>query len=354
MSTRYHKLKVTNIVKETPDTISVYLQQPAQSKIAYKPGQFLTLLIPMSGETVRRSYSMSSCPHTDKELCVTVKRVSNGKVSNYLNDNLKVGQELEVMEPMGSFALDLRPIQRHVILIGAGSGITPLMSIAKAVLRMESSSIVSLLYGNRNQDTIIFKNALEELQKEFPNRFRVVHVLSQPNAGWTGHTGRLNRTLAIKLINELPKLDVYRTDYYMCGPVGLMEEMEGALNILYVPKDRIHKESFMAAPDTAPKLVADEGDGTVKTQVVTLIYEGSEYKVKVEPHQSILDAGLDMDIDLPYSCQSGLCTACRGKCVSGKVLMDEEDGLSAQEMKEGYVLVCVGHPLTSDVVIEID
>lgn len=353
MSTRYHKLKVTNIVKETPDTISVYLQQPAQSKIAYKPGQFLTLLIPVGGETVRRSYSMSSCPHTDKELCVTVKRVANGKVSNYLNDNLKVGHELEVMEPMGSFALDLRPVQRHVILIGAGSGITPLMSIAKAVLRMESSSIVSLLYGNRNQESIIFKNALEELQKQYTNRFRVLHILSQPNPGWTGLTGRLNRALVIKLINELPKLDVYRTDYYTCGPSGMMEEIEQALALLYVPKDKIHKESFATTTDSTPKMM-EEGDGEVKTQVVTLIYEGNEYKVKVEPDQSILDAGLDMDIDLPYSCQSGLCTACRGKCVSGKVIMDEEDGLSEQEMKEGYVLVCVGHPLTSDVVIEID
>jgi ring-1,2-phenylacetyl-CoA epoxidase subunit PaaE len=353
MSSRYHKLKVTNIIKETPDTISVYLQQPNQSKIAYKPGQFLTLLLPIGGETVRRSYSMSSCPHTDKELCVTVKRVANGKVSNYLNDNLKVGQELEVMEPMGNFALDLRPVQRHIILIGAGSGITPLMSIAKAVLRMEPTSIVSLLYGNRSQETIIFKNALEEMQQQYSGRFRVIHILSQPSSGWTGLTGRLSRTVVIKLINELPKLDVYRTDYYVCGPVGMMEEIEQALDILYVPKEKIHKESFVTAADTAPKPV-EENNGTIKTQVVTLVYEGSEYKVKVEPHQSILDAGLDMDIDLPYSCQSGLCTACRGKCVSGKVVMDEEDGLSEQEMKEGYVLVCVGHPLTSDVVIEIE
>jgi ring-1,2-phenylacetyl-CoA epoxidase subunit PaaE len=227
------------------------------------------------------------------------------------------------------------------------------MSIAKAVLRMESSSIVSLLYGNRNQDTIIFKTALEEMQQQYAGRFRVMHVLSQPNSGWTGLTGRLNRSLAIKLINELPKLDVYRTDYYLCGPVGMMEEMEQALGILYVPKEKIHKESFAAAAEATPKPV-EEADGTIKTQVVTIIYEGSEYKVKVEPNQSILDAGLDMDIDLPYSCQSGLCTACRGKCVSGKVMMEEEDGLSEYEMKEGYVLVCVGHPLTSDVVIEIE
>jgi ring-1,2-phenylacetyl-CoA epoxidase subunit PaaE len=183
--------------------------------------------------------------------------VANGKVSNFLNDNLKVGQELEVMEPMGSFALDLRPVQRHVVLIGAGSGITPLMSIAKAVLRMESTSIVSLLYGNRNQNSIIFKNNLEELQKQYTNRFRVIHVLSQPTPGWSGLTGRLNKSLAIKLINELPKLDVYRTDYYLCGPVGMMEEMEQALSILYVPKEKIHKESFATATDTTLKPIEE-------------------------------------------------------------------------------------------------
>jgi ring-1,2-phenylacetyl-CoA epoxidase subunit PaaE len=283
---------------------------------------------------------------------VTVKRVANGRVSNYLNEKLRIGQEIEVMEPMGSFALDLHPVQRHVILIGAGSGITPLMSIAKAVLKMEATSIVSLLYGNRNEESIIFKEMLDRLQKQYSSRFNVFHVLSQPGIRWTGLKGRLNRTLALNLLDELPKLNVHKMDYYLCGPQGMMEEMQDALRMLNVPQEKIHKESFGTTPDSTVK-PKEEISNTITTQEVTLIYEGSEYKVKVDPDKSILEAGLNMDIDLPYSCQSGLCTACRGVCKSGKVKMDEDDGLSEHELQAGYVLLCVGHPLTSDVVIEI-
>jgi ring-1,2-phenylacetyl-CoA epoxidase subunit PaaE len=352
MSTQYHKLKVKNIVKETSDTISVYFQQPEDKKINYKPGQFLTLLIPMNGETVRRSYSMSSCPHTEDTLCVTVKRVASGKVSNYINDHLREGQIIEVLEPMGNFTLDLHPVQRHVILFAAGSGITPLMSIAKSVLRMEASSIVSLLYQNRNEESVIFKSTIDQLKKQFPNRFNVVHVLSRPDGNWTGYRGRLNQHLAIKLVNDLPKLNVHKTDYYLCGPQGMMEEVQQALSKLNVPREKIHKESFVTSTDTFARIESAE-DMSIKTREVTILYDGDEYKVTVEPNKSILESGLDMGIDLPYSCQSGLCTACRGKCLSGKVKMDEEDGLSEYELNEGYVLLCVGHPLTSDVKIEI-
>lgn len=353
MSTKYHKLKVKQIVRETPDTISIYFKQPFFSKIKYKPGQFLTLLIPINGQVERRSYSMSSCPHTEDELCVTVKRIANGKVSNYLNDQLKPGQELEVMEPMGNFHLELHPVQRHVVLIGAGSGITPLMSIAKAVLRMESSSIVSLLYGNRHEDSIIFKDTLDKLQAQFPSRFQVIHILSKPSHSWTGYRGRLSRALATKLLNELPKLNVHKMDYYLCGPQEMMEEMQAALLAMNVPEEKIHKESFVSAPASGTAKPESESSAEIKTEQVTLLYEGSEYKIKVSPDKTILEAGLDSGIDLPYSCQSGLCTACRGKRLSGKVKMDDEDGLSPQELKEGYVLPCVSHPLSPDVVIEI-
>lgn len=353
MSTKYYKLKVKQVVRETADTVSIYFKQPFFSKIKYKPGQFLTLMVPINGQVERRSYSMSSCPHTDDELCVTVKRVANGKVSNYLNDHLKPGQELEVMEPMGNFHLDLHPVQRHVILIGAGSGITPLMSIAKAVLRMESSSIVSLLYGNRNEESIIFKETLDKLQKQFANRFQVIHILSKPSSAWTGQQGRLSQALATKLLNELPKLNVHKMDYYLCGPQEMMEEMQITLLAMNVPAEKIHKENFVTTASNGTTKAEVTASAAIKTEEVTLLYEGSEYKVKVSPDKTILEAGLDSGIDLPYSCQSGLCTACRGKRLSGKVKMDEEDGLSPQEMKEGYVLPCVSHPLTPDVVIEI-
>lgn len=350
---KHYRLTVQQITKETPDTISIYFRQPAEGKIAYKPGQFLTLLVPVQGETVRRSYSMSSCPYTDEQLCVTVKKVAGGKVSNYLNNQLREGDVLEVAEPMGAFTANLQQIQRHVVLFGAGSGITPLMSIAKAVLRMEKESLVSLIYGNRNEDSIIFKAELAQLQTQYPDRLRILHVLSQPDAGWRGSAGRLNRTSALKLLEELPQLGENRTDYYLCGPSGMMDEVKAALHLLRVPADHVHHESFVTVAAAIEKAV-EADDGVIKTRDVTIIYEGTEYKVTVKPEKTILEAGLAAKIDLPYSCQSGLCTACMSKCVSGKIKMDEEDGLSEKERQAGYVLICVGHPLTSDVVIEVD
>jgi ring-1,2-phenylacetyl-CoA epoxidase subunit PaaE len=355
MSNRYYRLKVQEIVRETPDTITIHFEQPAQP-IAYRPGQFLTLIIDVNGEKIRRSYSMCSSPHADKTLAVAVKRVANGKVSNFLNDRLRVGDTLEVMEPMGSFTPNLNPnFQRQLIMIGAGSGITPLMSIIKSALTMESRSQVSLIYGNRNTQSIIFRKQLEALQAQYNGRFKVLHVLSQPDNGWSGHQGRLNQTSILKLLEHLPNVERPDTEYYMCGPEGLMDEVKKALAILHVPSERIHKESFVSSSATAAAPAEEEPvSNVIVTRDVTIIYEGSEYKVTVTPKQTILEAALDQDIDLPYSCQSGMCTACRGKCLSGKVKLDEEDGLSEHELKEGYVLTCVGHPLTSNVVIEID
>ena len=356
MSNRYYRLKVQEIVRETSDTIIIHFEQPA-APIAYHPGQFLTLIIDMKGEKVRRSYSMCSSPHADQTLAVAVKRVSNGKVSNFLNDHLKVGDTMEVMEPMGSFTPNLNPnFERHLVMIGAGSGITPLMSIIKSALSMETRSQVSLIYGNRSRQSIIFGKELEALQAKYSGRFKFIHVLSQPDSTWNGPQGRLNQTLILKVLEQLSNVEKPDTEFYMCGPEGLMDEVKKALAIMHVPTQRVHKESFVSSTSAAaPAAVAEEPvSNVVVTREVTVIYEGSEYKFTVTPKQTILEAALDRDIDLPYSCQSGMCTACRGKCLSGKVKLDEEDGLSEHELKEGYVLTCVGHPLTGNVVIEID
>jgi ring-1,2-phenylacetyl-CoA epoxidase subunit PaaE len=163
----------------------------------------------------------------------------------------------------------------------------------------------------------------------------------------------LSPALATKLIDELPKLNVHKMDYYLCGPQGMIEEMQQTLLAMNVPAEKIHKESFVTAPAPGTATPEAQSNSVIKTEEVTLRYDGSEYKIKVSPNKTILEAGLDSGIDLPYSCQSGLCTACRGKRISGKVKMDEEDGLSPQELKEGYVLPCVSHPLSPDVVIEI-
>ena len=360
MSSPYLNLKVVEITHETSDAVTIHFEHPEKQTIPYKPGQFLTLILNIDGKEVRRSYSLSSTPHEAPRLAVTVKRVSGGLVSNYLIDNAKVGDEIRVMQPIGNFCLTCAPDnQRHVLLFGAGSGITPLMSILKAVLREEPNSQVTLLYGNTDENSVIFKEQLQALEQQFADRLKIVYIYSQPKEACENR-GRMNQSLIIKILERLQLAKVSNAVYYMCGPEGMMEEVRHALDVLHVPSDRIFRESFVSNKLIEQQqqaqhgdVLATEDDGEITTQTVTIIYEGAEYHVEVEPDQTILEAALEQDVDLPYSCQAGLCTACRGKCLSGKVHLDEREGLSDAELDEGYVLNCVGHPLTNNVVIEI-
>jgi ring-1,2-phenylacetyl-CoA epoxidase subunit PaaE len=360
MSSPYFMLKVVEITRETPDAITIHLEHPDKKSIPFKAGQFLTLIIPIEGKKVRRSYSLCCAPNEGSRLSVTVKRVEGGLVSNYLLDNLKVGQEMEVMEPLGNFNLVPEADKsRHIILFGAGSGITPLMSMLRAALREEPNTKVTLLYGNRDEDSVIFKQQLQELQSANPERLHVEYIYSQPKHA-CDYRGRMNQSVILKILERLQLAKPADALYYMCGPEGMMEEARKALNVLHVPAERIFRESFVSnklveqqEPEHHGDVSSSDDDGEITTQTVTIIYEGAEYSVEVRPDQTILEAALDQDVDLPYSCQAGLCTACRGKCLSGKVHLDEREGLSDAELDEGYVLNCVGHPLTSNVVIEI-
>ena len=356
-SLKYYQLKVREVVKETPDAISIVFEHQ-EEKIAYKPGQFFTLIPVIEGKKVRRAYSVCSSPYTDDYPAVTVKRVEGGLVSNFLNSTLKAGDTLEVMEPMGSFTLIPEAgKKRHIVLFGGGSGVTPLMSIAKSVLHQEPESDVSLIYANRNEHSIIFREQLQKLEEKFGKRFTLIHVLDEKPLDWVCPTGLLMPEMLKDLMRLLPSWPAEQTEYFMCGPEGMMENVAVTLKELQVPQEKVHRESFVAGKNPAvqggAEPIAAAGDDTPKAREVTIILDGEEYKVQVEPDKTILETALAQDIDMPYSCQSGLCTACRGKCLSGKVKMDEEDGLSESEQEEGYVLVCVGHPLTDDVVIEI-
>jgi ring-1,2-phenylacetyl-CoA epoxidase subunit PaaE len=360
MSTPYFNLKVADITRETSDAITIHFEHPEGQTVSYKPGQFLTLILNIDGKEVRRSYSLSSTPHEETRLSVTVKRVSGGLVSNYLLDSLKAGDEIRVMQPIGNFCLTCAPDnKRHVLLFGAGSGITPLMSILKSVLLKEPNSQVTLLYGNSDEDSVIFKEQLQQLTSNYGERFHIEYIYSQPKHECE-HKGRMNQSMIIKILERLQLAKIDNAIYYMCGPEGMMDEVKRALDVLHVAPEYIFRESFVSNKLIEQQQQAKHGDvlssdddGEIVTQTVTIIYEGAEYHVEVEPDQTILEAALDQDVDLPYSCQAGLCTACRGKCLSGKVHLDEREGLSDAELDEGYVLNCVGHPLTSDVVIEI-
>jgi ring-1,2-phenylacetyl-CoA epoxidase subunit PaaE len=351
----YFDLKVKKVIEETKEAITIVFEQPA-NKIKYKAGQFLTLIIPVQGKDVRRAYSLCSSPFADQDLAVTVKRVENGMMSNWLADNLKPGLNIKVMEPMGQFTTEFGTTKkRHLIMFAGGSGITPMMSIIKSLLTQEPDSIVSLIYCNRDIDSIIFKDVLEKMSTQDEGRLHVIHILDTAPMNWQGYSGLLNHEMLTKLFERIPDWGIADTTYLMCGPEGMMKNVESLLAMRQIPTNKIFKESFVQGTidkkDKSETAVAEPGE--LKAREVTIRYDGQEYKVVVPPNKAILETALDQGIDLPYSCQSGLCTACRGKALSGKVKLDEEEGLSASERAEGYVLTCVGHPLTDDVVIEI-
>ena len=352
---QYFELRVKNIVQETKDTISIVFFHPEDEKITYKAGQFLTLIVNVNGKEVRRAYSLCSSPFVDQDLAVTVKRVENGLMSNWLPDQLKAGATLKVMEPMGQFTTEFNSSnKRHVILFAGGSGITPMMSIIKSILTQEPNSICSLIYCNRDIDSVIFKDELEKLETTYEGRLHVIHILDNAPMNWQGYSGLLNHDMLTKLLERIPDWGTAGTTYLMCGPEGMMKNVESLLKARGISKEKIFKESFVQGTiDKEEKKEAEAVVGELKAREVTIRYDGQEYKVMVPANKAILETALDQGIDLPYSCQSGLCTACRGKALSGKVKLDEEEGLSQSERAEGYVLTCVGHPLTDDVVIEI-
>jgi len=214
-------------------------------------------------------------------------------------------------------------------MFAGGSGITPMMSIIKSTLTQEPESICSLIYCNRDIDSIIFKDQFEQLQTTHAGRLHVIHVLDNAPMNWQGYSGLLNHDMLTKLFERIPDWGLDKTTYLMCGPEGMMKNVDTLLAARNIPKEKTFKESFVQGTidKDVKKEVATSSDEK-KDREVTIRYDGQEFKVIVAPNRTILETALDQGIDLPYSCQSGLCTACRGKALSGKVKLDEEEGLS--------------------------
>jgi len=356
MALKFQKLQVHKVVRETPDAITIFFQNPDKEVFNYIPGQYLTLRTEINGKAVNRAFSLCSSPITDELLAVTVKRTPGGLVSTYFIENLKAGDYLEVMPPMGNFTAKLKDYQvKYYILIGAGSGITPLMSILKSALEVEPMSKVTLLFGNTNAASAIFFTTLQSLQEKYPDRLQVIHTFTQPESSWTGHKGRINKTSAKEILTPIVEGNTLVKEFYICGPSGMMEEAANALKEMHIHADNIHQEHFSAPishPEDEPEkqaAVAELKPGTVK-----VILEGKEYMIEVRPSDSILEAALDNDLDPPYACMIGSCCTCKAKLLSGKVIMDDREGLTDEEIRDGFVLTCQSHPTTPNVVVSYD
>ncbi|MFK7969933.1 MAG: 2Fe-2S iron-sulfur cluster-binding protein [Bacteroidia bacterium] len=363
MAISFRPLTVLNIIDETPDAYTLVFPKPKDPQFSnFKPGQYLTLKVNVNGEDLRRAFSLSSSPLTDEHLSVTIKRVEDGRASNWLRDNLQVGDVLEVLPPLGNFFAELDPNHaKNYILIGAGSGITPLMSITKTVLELEPNSVVTLWYGNRNEEGIIFRKQFEALQEQYGERLTVRHVLSKPSENWKGATGRLDKDKIYDYLSKVFMEDEHQKVYYLCGPNGLMDAAEAALERHAVNFFDVHREYYSAPVPTEDEanaaLSEEEDDGTIegyelKSQKVTVRLNGDEHELTVSSDKYILDAAIAAQLDPPFACQSGICTTCRAYLHKGVVAMDESEGLSEEELREGFVLTCQSHPLTEGVVVD--
>ena len=247
-------------------------------------------------------------------------------------------------------------VQKHYILIGGGSGITPLYSIIKSVLAIEPLSKITLLYGNRTEQSTIFKKGLSQLEKSSDGRMRVIHVLEHPPEDWTGMSGQMNRNMLMAMLQGIMTSDKLTKAYFMCGPSGMMDEARHALDFLNVLKKEIHYELFTSPLPS--EIEGEKHDAVVApdlkrdTYKVTVILDGKENILTVKPNEAILDRAIKEGLDPPFACQLGICTTCRAKVHSGAVEMDETEGLSDAEIEEGYILTCQAHPLSADCVVE--
>lgn len=356
-----YKLKVNKVLHQTGKAVSVHFEKP--EKGSYKAGQFLTLIFNINGVSERRAYSLCSSPEVDNDWAVGVKRVEAGKVSNFINDNVKVGDEIEVLEPIGNFVLDEKSDSRKVVFISGGSGITPILSMLKTVLSKEKNAKVFLIYVNSSIDNIMFKSELDDLERNHDN-FKIHHHLSSENIQQVtkkkkklfglikkSETIESGRITSESMAKEVKNWGAADAEFYMCGPNGLMQTAEESFKLLKLKAHQVHKESFTQDIDTSSS-PAKTNEGV--TAIVTLKLNGEEHEVEVKNGKSILFSALDKGIDVPFSCQSGLCTACMGKCTEGSVAMDHEDGITEEEKEKGNVLTCVGHPTTEKVTIEFE
>ena len=357
MATHFYKLRVRKVNQETSQCVSVSFEVPAELEqaFAYRQGQYLTLRTHINGQEVRRNYSLCSSP-LDNEWKVAIKKVDGGLFSTWANTELKAGMELEVMPPIGKFFTPLEPQQqKNYLAIAAGSGITPVLSIISTTLRTEPGSRFTLIYGNRNKGSIIFKEELEALKDKFIDRFRLIHILSRERTDAEILHGRITgekmETLAAQLI-DLSKVD----ECFLCGPEQMILEARQSLLTAGLSKEKIHVELFTSSASHKPIHRNDASESHKQPMAaITVKIDGIESSFALEyMGNSILDAALLQGADLPYACKGGVCCTCKAKLLEGKVDMDVVYGLEPDEIAAGYILTCQSHPRTPVVKVDYD
>jgi ring-1,2-phenylacetyl-CoA epoxidase subunit PaaE len=356
MSTpRFHRLSVSDLRRETPDAVSMTFAIPQElaDDYGFQPGQYLTLRTTMDGEEVRRSYSICSGPD-DGELRIAVKKVDGGAFSNWAADELKCGDELEVMTPTGRFGIAHAPEEARLYVgFAAGSGITPILSIIKGILAREKQSRFFLFYGNRSTVGMLFRESLEELKDRFLERLSVFHVISGEEQDIPILHGRLDGNKVRVLLRSLvPAASVDHV--FICGPSGMSEDIEATCRAIGIADEKIHVERFVSEFGGKPRPKAVVVPGAPPKAIASLIIDGKRREVPVAEGEAILDAALRAGVDLPFACKGGMCSTCRAKLVEGDAAMEVNYSLEPWELKSGFILTCQARPTSDKVVVDYD
>src|SRR5579864_6677168 len=356
MSTpRFHRLAINDLRRETADAVSLTFAIPKELEGDYHfvPGQYLTLRTTMDGEEVRRSYSICSGPD-DGELRIAVKKIDGGSFSSWAADELKCGDELEVMTPTGRFGVAPAPDEARVYAgFAAGSGITPILSIVKGVLAREPKSRFFLFYGNRSTGGMLFREALEELKDRFMERLSVFHVISGEEQDIPILHGRLDGEKVRVLLRSLvPAASVDHV--FICGPTGMSEDIEATCREIGIAADRIHVERFVSEFGGKPRPKAVVPVGAPPKAFASLIIDGKRREVPVAEGEAILDAALRAGVDLPFACKGGMCSTCRANLVEGEAKMEVNYSLEPWELEKGFILTCQAKPVSGHVVVDYD
>jgi ring-1,2-phenylacetyl-CoA epoxidase subunit PaaE len=357
---RFHSLVIKDVQRETDDAVSIAFDVPEDTDGAFDfvPGQYLTVRAPIDGAPVQRTYSICS-GIDDGELRIAVKRVDGGAFSNYANDNLAVGMKLDVMPPIGRFTAEPGiHAGANYVAFAAGSGVTPILSIVKTLLAREPDSVFTLFYGNRDRNSVIFREQLEDLKDRFLQRFTLVHVLSREGQDVDLLHGRLDADRIAKFADTGLFDPSSATTIFLCGPGDMIGTGQEALEKLGVPADRVRFELFTTGREglDSAKPMSERAKAAVSQGVtIETVLDGAVRAFDMEADDSnVVDAAHRQGIELPFSCKGGMCCTCRAKLKEGEVEMAANYSLEPWELEAGFVLACQSRPLTRKVLLDFD
>lgn len=357
MAQAFHDLTVAQIEPQGTDAVSVSFQLPADlaGAFAFHPGQYLTLEAEIAGKTVRRTYSICS-PADGPGLRVGVRKVEDGQFSGYANDALAIGDTVRVMQPQGRFAVRIGG-QHNYLMIAAGSGITPVLSMIATVLSQEPESFVTLLYGNRSTETVMFRDELDDLKDRYLGRFTLVHVLSRESQDSELLNGRLDAD-RIKMFAERGLINPSDVDdVFLCGPGEMIDDVSNGLAELGVAPEHVHFERFTPAADAPPPKAPSKAarDAAKDGVAIEVLIDGSRKGFTADDsQQSLVDIAHRSGIEIPHSCTGGMCCTCRCRILEGSAEMAVNYSLQPWEIEAGFTLACQARPTSKKLVLDFD